>query len=171
MDGLRGDIGYALRGLWGKPGFTVTAVLILAVAMGAGTAIYSVVRGVLLDPLPYVESEALHAVWIEQEGRGRARVTPGNFRDIATLDAFSSVAAFGSTSAALDVEGDAVFVQGGRVTPEYFRTLGIPMALGRSFSESEAADAGAPQVVLGHGLWEQRFRLHMAIEHFLRVRA
>ena len=158
MDGLRKEVAYAIRGLRRNPGFTTTTALVLAVSMGAAIALASVVRGVLLDPLPFPEPDRLVSVWLSGEDGRRARMTPGNVSDVRTLDGiFRSVSAFQGTAGALTVGDAVVFVRGGSVTPDYFRTLGVEPVLGRTFTEEEGVPGGPPVVVLGAGLWRRQF--------------
>jgi predicted permease len=134
------------------------AVAIMTLSMGATTAIVGVVKGVLLDPLPVEEPDRLFSIWIQPAGGDRARMTPGNYTDIAGLDGvFSGVAAFSSATTSLDVQGEPVFLRGGRVTPTYFDVLGVRLLAGRTFRDDEA-EPGSPQVVmLGHRVWKQSY--------------
>src|SRR5690606_2437076 len=125
---VAGDARLAVRGLFRNPGFAGMAVAILTISMGAVTAIFGVVPGVLIEPLPVHRPDRLFAVWINHDERGPARMTPGNFRDIAELEgAFSRVAAFGGQTASLDLGDRPLFLRGSRVTPAYFETLGVDL--------------------------------------------
>lgn len=158
MDGMTRDLRYAMRGLVRSAGFTTTAVAILAVTMGATAAIVAVIDGVLLRPLPIQEPDRLHSVWLIDDTGDRARMTPGNVVDVRGLDgAFSGVAAFGSQTASLAVEGEPVFLRGSRVTPGYFETLGVEPAVGRGFTSEEGEPGGPSVVVLSHALWMDMF--------------
>ena len=118
MESLWKDTRYAARALARSPGFTVMTVVIIAVGMGAATAIFSVVEGVLLEPLPVEEPERLVSLWLENGSGMRARMTPGNFVDISQAEGvFSQVAAFRGESASLLVDGAPVFLRGSAVTP------------------------------------------------------
>lgn len=157
MDGWSGDLRHAVRGLLRAPGFTFTAAAILACAVGAFTALYGVVHGVLLEPLPYHRAESLHALWLEAPDGTRGRMTPGHARAAVALEAFDAGAIFQGASASLGGDGASEFVRGGRVTPGYFATLGIPLALGREFEAEEGDPGAAPVAILGHGLWQRAF--------------
>ncbi len=157
MDGWSGDLRHAVRGLVRAPGFALTAAAILACALGAFTALYGVVHGVLLEPLPYHRAESLHALWLEAPDGTRGRMTPGHARAATALEAFDAGAIFQGASASLGGESASEFVRGGRVTPGYFATLGIPLALGREFEADEGDPGGAPVAILGHGLWQRAF--------------
>ncbi len=152
------DIRYAVRSLVRSRGFTVTALVILSLGMGATTAIYSVVDGVLLDPLPLDEPERVVSVWLDSPENGRARMTPGAYSaTLAAAGLFESAAAFQGRSASLLLDGQATFVRGGAVTVDYFRTLGVHPLLGRTFDADEAAAGAAPVVVISDGLWRNAF--------------
>jgi len=158
MDGVWRDVGFGARSLARSPGFTVMTVVILAVSMGAATAIFSVVRGVLLDPLPYHEPDRLVAVWVRGNDGARARMTPGNVTDVRSLNGvFASVAAYQGSSAALGTDEGSTFVRGGAVTPEYFRTLGVEPLVGRDFRPEEGVADGPSVVMLGAALWRRAF--------------
>jgi putative ABC transport system permease protein len=158
MDGWWKDARYAARSLVRSRGFSGMAVAIMTLSMGATTAIVSVVKGVLLDPLPVTEPDRLVSIWIDPAERDRARMTPGNFTDIEGLEGvFAGVAAFSSSTTSIDVQGDPVFLRGGRVTPRYFEVLGVQMVAGRTFRDLEADPGGPRVVVLGHGVWTQMF--------------
>ncbi|MEM7416629.1 MAG: ADOP family duplicated permease [Gemmatimonadota bacterium] len=158
MDGMVRDLRYAIRGLARSAGFTTMAIAILAVSIGATAAIVSVIDGVLLQPLPIHEPDRLHSVWLVDDTGDRARMTPGNVIDVRGLEgAFSGVAAFGSQTASLSVEGDPIFLRGSRVTPGYFETLGVEPVAGRGFTREEGEAGGPAVVVLGHALWMEMF--------------
>jgi len=121
-------------------------------------AIFSVVKGVLLDPLPIEEPERLVALWMGPTDGGKARMTPGTFTDIAGLDGvFDHVAAFSVQSASLARPGDPIFLRGGAVTPSYFEALGVRPVVGRTFRDEEGESDGPSVVVLSHHVWQQTF--------------
>lgn len=158
FDVMWGDLRYAWRGLVRSPGFSLVAVAIMAVGMGAATAIVSVVDGVLLRPLPIEEPDRLLSVWLVNPEGQRARMTPGNVVDVSELDGvFDGVAAFGAQSTSISVDGDPVFLQGSRVTPGYFSTLGVTPVLGRGFLPDEGVSGGESVVVLSHHVWVDMF--------------
>ena len=158
MEGFWKDVRQAGRSLRRSAGFTALSIGILAGSMGAATAIFSVVNGVLLDPLPLDRPDELRVVWIQTDDGTRHRMTPGNLSDLRTLDeVYRSVAGFQGTSAALTVGDASTFVRGGAVTPGYLATLGVEPVVGRGFREDEALPGAAPVVVLGHGLWQRAF--------------
>ncbi len=177
-DGFSQDLRYALRALWKAPGFAAVAVLTIGLGIGANTAIFSVVRAVLLQPLPYAEPDRLAFVWADLTVRGVKNwpISPPileDFRDQA--DSFSGFAGIftGQTSLTGD-EGDPIQVEIGNLTPNVFSLLGAAPFLGRDFSPDDAAPIGAsaqgqpnqapPQaVMLSHALWSSRFGADPAV--------
>ena len=153
------DVRYALRGFRLNPGYFAITVLTLAVGIGANTAIFSVVKGVLLDELPFTEPERIVGIWQYDLGDGsRARVTPGNFRDLRDLtDVFESAAAFSFTDATLLVDGTPETVSGGRVSSGYLRTLGVAPIAGRDFRADDEVVGGPSIVMISEELWTRRF--------------
>ena len=172
MDGWVKDARYALRTLVKVPGFTAVAVLTIALGVGANTAIFSVVRAVLLAPLPYGDSGALVMIWGEMRNRDVLYFpsSPPDFRDIrARADLMEDAAAVVTYQASLTGdEEDALQVNAAGVTPGFFGVLGVEPALGRGFVETDATpdepgvQPGSPgslpgMVILSHGLWQRRY--------------
>ena len=158
-DAILQDARYATRALIQAPGFTVVAVLTLALGIGATTAIFSVTDAVVLRPLPFRDPQQLIAVWETNRAEGNQvwRVAPANFVDWhAQADAFSDAAAFGGYVATLTGNGEPVQVNGGSVTPTFFSTLGVQPVRGRSFQPADEA-ADTPVVLLGYAFWQSRF--------------
>jgi predicted permease len=171
MDGLAKDLRYAARTLRRSPGFALVAVLTIALGIGANTAIFSVVRGVLLSPLPYPRSDELVVLWGEMRNRGVLDFphSPPDFRDYREqADLFRDLGAVFTFPVSLTGDGEPEQVIAGLVTPNFFRVLGVQPGLGRDFAEEDgapqgpAAPGGAPgplpnMVILGHALWQQRY--------------
>ena len=158
MNGFLQDVRYAFRGMRRAPGFTATAVLTLALGMGATTAIYSVVRAVLLSPLPYADPERLVTIWSRWEAFDKTWVATGEVDDYRRLcPSIRSVAAWDSGPANLTGDGDPVRIGVGMVTANTFETLGSRPLVGRGFTPEEDRPGGPPVAVLGHGLWQSRF--------------
>ncbi|HEX5438242.1 MAG TPA: ABC transporter permease, partial [Gemmatimonadaceae bacterium] len=156
---LASDLRYALRALRRSPGFTLVAVLTLALGLGAATAIFSVVNGVLLLPLPYPEPDAVMRIWNNFEGTPQAPLSPAEYFDYR--DRVQAFSAFGAYAA-----GQQMNLTGGdrpeRLSAAYltagvFPALGVQPALGRVFTAEEDRPGGPKVVVLSHGLWERRF--------------
>jgi predicted permease len=155
------DVTLAVRTLARRPGFTAVVVLTLALGIGATTAIFSVVDGVLLRPLPYPEPDRL--VRVQHHDREDDDVAFGPFsrEDFADLQrgttVFESLAAFsGPGPRVFTGRGDAEEIPVASVTTEFFQMLGVPAAIGRTITAADAA--GADQVaVLSDGFWRSRF--------------
>jgi putative ABC transport system permease protein len=158
-----GDLGYdvrhATRVLRRNPGYTSAAVLTFAVGVGLTTAIFSVVYGVLLQPLPYSQPDRLAVIW----ERRATRAGEQNVVSVANFEAwregnrsFTSLAALVPAPVVLS-GADPQRVMGAEVSPGYFRLLGVLPVIGREFTEQEAANGGASAVILSDGLWQRRF--------------
>ena len=139
MQTLWQDIRYGLRVLWKSKGFTVVAVVTLALGIGANTAIFSVVDAVLLRPLSYREPDRLVALWENVPAKGGTwRVAPANFLDWKKQNqVFEETAAFSASGFNLTGGGEPEQIRGVRVSSGYFGVLGVDPALGRAFSPEE----------------------------------
>ncbi|HWS87819.1 MAG TPA: ABC transporter permease [Pyrinomonadaceae bacterium] len=161
MKTLLQDLRYGLRVLWKAPGFTAVAVLALALGVGANTAIFSVVNGVLLRPLPFAEPERLVMVWMDNRVMGLREDLNSYPNYVAWRDegrAFEHLAAFTSSSPTLTSErGEPERLQGASATANFFGALRVQPALGRLFTAEEEAEGQDGVVVIGHGLWRRRF--------------
>ncbi len=158
---LAQDLRIALRGLRRGPGFTLLAVLTLALSIGANSAIFSVVRSVLLRPLPYPDSRQLVQLWTDHRSKGRVPpewLTPPEFLDWQTGNrTFASMAAYQRWSPDLTRVGEPESLSGLAVSWNFLDLLGVPVAQGRGFRASDD-DAGSEAVVLlSDGLWRRRF--------------
>src|SRR5215207_2777394 len=158
------DMRYGVRTLVKSPGFTVVAVLSLALGIGANTAIFSVVNGILLRPLPYPESERIVAVWHTppQEsfpGMKTFSVSPGNYLDWKEQSrAFEQMAVYQYAGLSMSGGGgDPVPVTGAAVSSDFFSVLRTQADRGRTFSPDEEQQGRDQVVVLGHGLWQRAF--------------
>jgi predicted permease len=160
MDALRRDLTYAFRRLARSPGFTIVAVLSLALGIGANTAMFSLVNAVLLRDLPVRDAETLVEVYTsEDDGFAYATSSHPDYLDVrAALAAGHGPleALVGSRTfiGRIDTEADPQIVMGELVSWDYFQELGVPMALGRSFTPEEDATPGThPVAILGHRSW------------------
>ncbi len=154
------DLRYTLRGLLKKPLFTAFTILTLALGIGANAAIFSVVNGVLLRPLPYPEADQLLMVWIYNPRQGIDKdVAPfPTFSDWrAQARSFAHLAAYSGASVSLTGAGDPAQLRGARVTPSFFPVMGVQPLLGRWLLDSDATPGHERVVVLEHGLWQRRF--------------
>jgi predicted permease len=157
MRALFNDVRYAARWLRQAPAFTTIAVLTLAVGIGTNVTIFSLVHGVLIEPLPYASPERLVRVFDADEREPKWPMAPGNFHEYRSrVHAFESLAAY--ERADLQLEGDRPEqLRGMRVTPGFFATLGWTPALGRDFRAEEEQPGGGDVAILSHGLFERRF--------------
>jgi predicted permease len=155
------DLQLAVRSLRRSPVLVAAAIITLALASGATTAIFSVVRAVLLEALPYRDPRGLMFVRGEMR-KDSPQPYPLSVLDVASLAedsaAFSGVVAVtGARSFNLGANGEVEHVQGEMSGESYFRLLGIPLSVGRFFEAREVASPGLPVVVLAHDLWTRKF--------------
>jgi len=151
------DLRYACRLLRRQPAFSSVAILTLALGIGATTAVFTVVYGVMLRRLPYRDPDRLMMVFYGHQGRVSPWLSPLNFGDyVARNDVFASAAAIAPTTANLTGAGDPERLQGAKVSWNYFAVLGTPMARGHAFTGTDGQGDGN-QVVLSYGLWRRRF--------------
>jgi len=158
------DVRYGLRVLRRTPSFAVVCIVTLALAIGPTAAILSVVDPLLFRPLPYGKPDRLAFIW-ERGGNGNP-VTTGysTYEDVRNrATTLSSVAAAASWQTTLSSPENPERLDGARVTWNYFRTLGVPMTLGRDFTREEDAQDKNIVVILSHKLWERRFNADSAI--------
>jgi len=159
---LAQDLRVGARMLRRSPGFTIVAVLTLAIGIGANTAIFSVLRSVLMRPLPYPHAEQLVQVWTDHRALGRAEpewLTPPDYIDIRDGNhTFASMAQYQGWGPDMTERGEPESLNGLLVSGNYFSTLGVTTpAAGRLLAPSDD-DAGAePVVVLSHAFWARRF--------------
>ena len=166
MRGLLQDLRYALRTLSRSPGFSLAAIATLAVGIGANAAIFSLVRGVLLRPLPFPQPDRLVAISESNEAKGfdRVAVSAPNYLDWKGQSrSFSSMGAFTTTELVLSGSGEAEQLSGTAVTGGFFEALAVRPLLGRTLTAADAATGAAASVVLAHGLWTRRFGADPAI--------
>jgi len=161
METLLRDIRYGVRSLLKRPAFTAVALIALALGIGANTAIFSLVNGVLLRPLPFAEPDRLVWMWGNiRNGGNRASVSPLDFLDYRKQNTtFEHFAASLSVPVPVNLTGtgEPERLTGAAVTGDYFQTLGIQPALGRTFL-LENETTGRDQVaVISYGLWQKRF--------------
>jgi predicted permease len=165
------DFRYAMRVLDRSPGFTITAVLVLALAMGANTAIFSVIEAVLLRPLPYQESQRLCVLWktvpsrnIEWDWTSYPTIRDWREQSHAFEDLAVVLRAEGSQVTLMNEAGETgpEKIPGSKVSGNFFRMLGVAPLLGRTFSDDESQGGDNP-VVLSYGFWQRRFGSNKAV--------
>src|SRR5918999_1390446 len=163
IDELRQDLSYAFRSLRAAPGFTLVALLTLAIGIGANTAIFSVVRGVLLRPLPFPESDRVVRLWQASRANDQPRERLGepNFRDLrAASRTLQSAGAYWYTGGSgIDLTGDGApqRLEAAFVSDGFYETLRTPAVLGRTLRPEENVAGNDRVVVLSHGFWQRRF--------------
>jgi putative ABC transport system permease protein len=160
METLLKDIRYGIRGLLKRPGFTVIALITLALGIGANTAIFSVVNAVLLRPLPFQKPEELVIVWEDATFAGFPHNTPApaNYVDWKTQNqSFVDMAASHEDSFNLTGDGEPERVSAYSVTANFFPLLGVQPLLGRSFLEEEDRPGSHKVVILSYSLWQSRY--------------
>jgi putative ABC transport system permease protein len=156
------DLRQALSSFRRNPGFTAAAVLTLALAIGATTAVYSLVYGVLLRPLPFVEPQRLVRLWEEQPGgntlAGNRWLSHRTYHSwIGSPRTLTSIGGYINSSGIVRIGDEGVALPGAALTPSLVGMIGAAPELGRWFNESEALPNAARVVVLSHRVWQERF--------------
>jgi predicted permease len=159
MDAFFQDLRYGLRMLLKSPGFTAIAILTLALGIGANTALFSVVNGVLLNPLAYPHSGQLVAIYGQSPGFDRAPITYPNFQDSQReTQTFQSMALYRNQDYSYVGTGEAgERFTGYQISADFFSTLGVAPIVGRTFRSDDDHLGAAPVVILGGGLWKRKF--------------
>jgi putative ABC transport system permease protein len=153
------DIQYALRHIAKKPLFYSVVILTLALGIGANAAIFTVVNGVLLQPLPYPHPERLMMVWTHnpRQGFDKDVGTYPNFEDWRRASqSFERMSAYRGASVTLTGNGNPAQIRGARVTHEFFETMGVVPLQGRAFRSANGQAGGERVVIVAHGLWTRR---------------
>ncbi len=158
MSTLMQDVRTTVRGLLRSPGFTSAAVLTIACAIAVNTAIFSVVHGVLLSPLPYPQPDRLTFIW--KEFSANLKNGPLSPRELMTLrrgvGLYEGIAGLWSVSGTLVAEGRPESLRLARVTSNFFDVLGVAPLRGRNFTLADEAD-GPPNMIISWDLWQRRF--------------
>ena len=156
------DLRLGLRMLRKQPGFTLIAVLTLALGIGATSAVFSLIRGVLLTPPPYPQSQRLVLIPVARAD-GRQMAQPRGWPAAQWMDwqqqakSFEAFGAYDWTFNFLVLTDGSVSMQGMFVTRDYFRALGLRPLIGRTFAASETGLKPAPVIILGYNLWQRKF--------------
>jgi predicted permease len=150
------DVRFAVRSLRRRPGFTAIAVLTLALGIGANTAIYSVVQGVLLSPLPYTDPDGLVMVWAtsERSSEMRGSMSWPDVADIGALDTFETLIGYRSEESALTGLGEARMIGTASVMDGLLATFRQAPALGRDITAADTQPNAARVAVVAHGFWQ-----------------
>ena len=158
MTHMRQDVREALRRAVREPGFTALAILTLALGIGVNTSMFSVIRTVLLEPLPYGDPDGLIMAWNIADRREMTWLSIQEvvgYRD--GTPALESFGAYTDGDANLTGGGEPERVGAAQVTPEPFSVLRVEPLPGRTFTAADGVRGNDDAVVLGHGLWQRRF--------------
>ena len=158
MENLMQDVRYAVRMLAKNPGFTAIAILTLALGIGANTAIFSVVNGVMLNPLPYPQPERLVSMYRKVFGFEKGSVPYLSFQDWQKQNRTTlAMASYRDDNYNLTGMGEAERVPVGQVSADFFPVLGEKPILGRLFTSDDDRPGASPVIVLGEGFWKRKF--------------
>jgi len=164
LDVLRQDLRYTARALRRTPGFAITAVLVVALGVGANTAAFSLAGQVLLRPLPFPHYERLVKLWQTVPDYSQLELSPANYRDWKRLThSFDALGAYYGNAVNLVGPGDPERLDIAPVTSDVLPMLEIQPLLGRVFSPAEDRDGAAGTLLLSYGLWQRRFAGDRAI--------
>lgn len=160
MNNLWQDLRYGVRVMMKKPGFTIVAIITLALGIGVNTAIFSVVNGVLLRPFPYAEPDRLVRVYSEFPTMKLLKfwVSPPEFMDIQKeAQSWESIGAWSPAGANVETSGEPIRVTAARVTRSLIETLAVQPVLGRNFTPEEDIVGGPNATIISHSLWQRAF--------------
>jgi predicted permease len=158
LTSLPQDLRYGVRMLAKSPGFSLIAILTLALGIGANTAIFSVVNGVLLNPLPFHEANQLVSMFQEIPNFKNGSISYPNFLDWRRMNtAFAGIAAYRSTGFNLSGNGEPERLHGEMISAGFFEILGVNPIMGRTFTADEDHIGASPTVMITEGLWQRKF--------------
>jgi putative ABC transport system permease protein len=159
VDGFAQDLRYGWRALRARPGFTSVAVLTLALGIAVNATMFSVVSGVLLAELPYREPERLALVRVTSDGQAfLPSMAPPEIEDLRErTSVFEDVASIRDNTGTLTGVGEPLQLQIGGIRWNFLGVLGVEPAIGRAFTAEDGLPNAAPVVLLGNGLWRDRF--------------
>src|SRR5215831_4802564 len=165
LDRLRQDLRFAARSLWRSPTFTIVAALTLALGIGVNTAMFAVVHGVLLRPLPFADSDRL---FVPSYTWSRVGAAAGMFDDhyvqlAKDSSIFERLATYGTRSLTITGAGDPLRVSAARVTDQFFSVLAVRPQFGRLFEENDAAGDDGTSIILSDALWRRRFNANPSV--------
>jgi putative ABC transport system permease protein len=157
-DILRHDVRYTVRILTRARGFALTAIIIVALGIGANTAAFSVTDFVLFRPLPFKDAGRLVTVWQTASGYSRMELSPANYRDWKqAATSFERMGTYTQRATSLIGTGEPERLTGAAVSADLFPTLGVQAALGRIFADGEDREGAAPTIILSDALWRAAF--------------
>ncbi|HEY6183603.1 MAG TPA: ABC transporter permease, partial [Terriglobales bacterium] len=160
MHGLLSDVSYALRQLRRNPGFTAVALITLALCLGANLTIFAVVDSILLRPLPFAQPERLVVLYNRYPNAGKNRdltSITSYLERRGNIAAFEQIAALNTATSIVGQTGSTERTDVERVTPEFFSLLGVPLAKGRAFTESEMTYQTDNEAILSDWYWREHF--------------
>jgi predicted permease len=158
LKSLPQDLRYGSRVLVKSPGFSLIAILTLALGIGANTAIFSVVNGVLLNPLPFHDPHQLVSMFQEMPNFKNGSISYLNFTDWRRMNTtFAAMAAYRSTGFNLSGNGEPERLHGEMISAGFFEILGVNPVMGRTFTTDEDRLGANPTVVITEGLWQRKF--------------
>jgi predicted permease len=157
-DLLRQDLGYTIRVLRRTPGFAITAVLIVALGIGATTAAFSVTDFVLIRPLPFPDADRLVKLWEREPTYTRMELSPANYRDWKRAStSFESIGAYHPSAMNLLGRSEPLHLEGSAVSADLLSTLGVQPLVGRLFTDADDRDGAPGTVLLSYRLWQTEF--------------
>ncbi len=152
------DLGFGIRILRNSPAFALVAIVTLALGIGANTAIFSVIHGVLLRPLPFPKQDQLMMLWEKNNDGTRSNTSWATFMDWSRLNhSFQGIAAVSFWTPTIVGAHDAETLEGFRVSSAFFELMGVKFQRGRNFLPSEDVRGNNFVVILSYGFWQQRF--------------
>jgi len=158
IDNTLQDLGYAIRQLRANPTFAIVITLTLALSIGANSAIFSVIHGVLLKTLPYPEPNRLVRIFLSNDAYPKFPLNPFDLRDFRSRNkSFELLAAFTRGDVQLSGSGDPVRLNGFGITSGYFHTLGLQPQFGHEFDEKAEIPGNGLQIILSDRIWRTRF--------------
>jgi predicted permease len=158
VEDLAQDTRFALRTLRRQPGFTTIASLTLALGIGASTALFGVVKAVLLTPLPYSRSEGIAVLWSAWKGFDQTWLSYDEYEGWKSdIPAFANVGLFSTGAVNITENGESERVRAGFIDRDILPILGVQPALGRTFTAAEDTPNGPNVIILGNDLWQRRF--------------
>jgi len=158
MEAFWNDLKFGARVLLRSPGFTIVAILTLALGIGANTALFSIVNGIVLEPLRFPQADRLVALYQHKQAFVYSSISYPNFLDWQRENqTFQSVAAFRPDDFSLTGLGEGQRLNGVMVSANFFPTLGVTPLIGRDFDPQQDVLGGKPEVMISEGMWKTKF--------------
>ena len=158
LENLTRDVRYGVAGLRREPGFTMVAASVLALGIGANTAMFSLVDGVLFKPLPFPNAERIVRVWETPTATTSNSTTTRNFEELKTRSrSFEALSAESVSTATVPVNGEPTRLNGRYVSADHFAVFGVQPLIGRAFRPEEDVAGADRVVILSHAAWQQHF--------------